>query len=357
MRQASAEHSQEKQIFWVLHGMRGIAALFVSLMHLGVPYAGYQGYLGVDFFFVLSGFVICHAYDQELRQGLSPWRFLKRRMLRLYPVYFLGITSPLLLSMLYAVTYWPLWEAGNIWVCYGMNLLFLPAPQWADITAMDLLYPMNLVAWSLAFEVLVNIVYGFGHRLFEGRRLVFWVPLFGAVLVYSVYYYEMMDMGGFWGEWMGGVVRALWGIFVGVVLARRYMQLRPGAGSAWRLVPLSALWLMMTLVPAYYEQVWNLMWVLVGIPAMVWMAAPISLGRKANAFCRWLGDASYPMYMMHIPISSLLVWLYWEAGYDPDETFEINRYTWAVFALVMSSCIGKWYDAPLRRLAKKLAGS
>ena len=185
----STGDSQEKQLFWVLHGMRGIGAILVCIMHIGPLYVGFQGYLAVDFFFLLSGFVICHAYDQELRQGLSPWRFMQRRLLRLYPVYALGISLPLFIGLLFSVTQGLVWQTRNIWVCYILNMLYLPAPEWANVSNYSVLYPMNMVAWSLAFELLAYVAYCFGHRLFEGRRMVLWLLVFGAVLIFSTFYY------------------------------------------------------------------------------------------------------------------------------------------------------------------------
>jgi len=47
--------------------------------------APYRGYLAVDFFFMLSGFVLAHAYEERLRSGMKAWRFMRTRIIRLYP--------------------------------------------------------------------------------------------------------------------------------------------------------------------------------------------------------------------------------------------------------------------------------
>ena len=75
-----------RRSFVTLDGLRGIAALAVVTRH--APYFRnpfFESYLAVDFFFVLSGFVLAHAYGQRLRGNLSILDFVKIRIVRLYP--------------------------------------------------------------------------------------------------------------------------------------------------------------------------------------------------------------------------------------------------------------------------------
>ena len=91
---------KEKVHFHSLDGLRGVAAIVVVIYHV---FEGYQfvgdkqyiefmnhGYLAVDFFFMLSGFVIGYAYDDRLSGGMSIWSFFKRRLVRLHPMLVVG---------------------------------------------------------------------------------------------------------------------------------------------------------------------------------------------------------------------------------------------------------------------------
>ena len=87
-----------------LDALRGLAALAVVVFHLGqvrlAPDLVPHGYLAVDFFFVLSGFVVAHAYEEALRGSLSFRSFALRRAIRLYPLAILGATAGLALLIL-----------------------------------------------------------------------------------------------------------------------------------------------------------------------------------------------------------------------------------------------------------------
>ena len=85
-----------KPRFEILDGLRGVAAMIVVIFHLFETYSPgpseqiiNHGYLAVDFFFVLSGFVIGYAYDDRWG-AMSTWDFFKRRLIRLQPMVILG---------------------------------------------------------------------------------------------------------------------------------------------------------------------------------------------------------------------------------------------------------------------------
>ena len=85
-----------KPRYEILDGLRGVAAMLVVAYHLFETYYGGKpdqpinhGYLAVDFFFVLSGFVIGYAYDDRWDR-MSTWSFFKRRLIRLHPMVIFG---------------------------------------------------------------------------------------------------------------------------------------------------------------------------------------------------------------------------------------------------------------------------
>jgi peptidoglycan/LPS O-acetylase OafA/YrhL len=127
-----------KQTFEVLNGLRGIAAIAVVNMHLSFYYGVFHSANvapAVDFFFVLSGFVIAYAYESDLREGLTWGRFLLARIIRLYPLYLLG----LVLGSLAMWTYQRPPEVSNFFVTFIFNLAVLPWPGIFDPNNLDLI--------------------------------------------------------------------------------------------------------------------------------------------------------------------------------------------------------------------------
>ncbi len=99
MNQTSAIMNQtSKPHYEILDGLRGVAAVLVMLYHIGEGFATSpvdqsvnHGYLAVDFFFILSGFVIGYAYDDRWDIGLTVKDFLRRRLIRLHPMVIMGV--------------------------------------------------------------------------------------------------------------------------------------------------------------------------------------------------------------------------------------------------------------------------
>lgn len=97
---SSAAFSDTKPHYELLDGLRGVAALLVVFYHIfeGLSFAAggtlitviNHGYLAVDFFFILSGFVIGYAYDDRLGKSMSLGNFFKRRLIRLHPMIVMG---------------------------------------------------------------------------------------------------------------------------------------------------------------------------------------------------------------------------------------------------------------------------
>ena len=90
---SSAAYADTKPHYELLDGLRGVAALVVIWYHVFEGFAASpvdqrfnHGYLAVDFFFILSGFVVGYAYDDRWkRRTLSFGGFIKRRLIRLHP--------------------------------------------------------------------------------------------------------------------------------------------------------------------------------------------------------------------------------------------------------------------------------
>jgi peptidoglycan/LPS O-acetylase OafA/YrhL len=175
------ESITEKRHYLILDGLRGVASLMVIIFHLFEAYTGgdaqkqiiNHGYLAVDFFFVLSGFVIAYAYDDRWGR-MSQWSFYKRRLIRLQPMVVMGsIIGAVLLGFQHYSIY-PKLASATTWQVVAVMLVgftMIPLPKSLDIRGWDETYPLNGPGWSLFYEYCANILYAVGLRKLSNRWL------------------------------------------------------------------------------------------------------------------------------------------------------------------------------------------
>ena len=244
---------EEKRVFHGLDGLRGVAALFVAMRHtsffhdLGI----HGGFLAVDLFFVLSGFVIAHAYERRLERGLSAARFLALRYLRLWPVYVLGALLGLVAAFAGALPVQDNLSVGQMIHAAPFALMMLPGPH---ITRM--LYPVNSVAWSLALELLVNLAYAFLWRPLRDPRVLGAVLAVSAVaLAGAAAWFHTLDIGFTWANAWGGAPRVVFSFTAGLAVYRIF-QARPWRSTLPAWAPLLVLPLLF--YPRVDEMIWPL---------------------------------------------------------------------------------------------------
>ena len=165
--------TESKPHFQVLDGLRGVAAIVVVFFHLAEPLASSHldniinhGYLAVDFFFLLSGFVIGYAYDDRWGK-LSISGFFRRRVERLQPLVILGMTLGAIGFYFTDSNIWPLIHTVPVWKLIIVLLIgytLIPIPLSMDIRGWQEMHPLNSVGWSWFFEYIANILYAFGIR-------------------------------------------------------------------------------------------------------------------------------------------------------------------------------------------------
>jgi peptidoglycan/LPS O-acetylase OafA/YrhL len=148
----------QKRTFVTLDGLRGIAAIAVLFRHTVPNFMptspSASGYLAVDLFFVLSGFVIAYAYERALLNGMTIAQFMVKRVVRLYPLYIVaGLVSLLFLTIRLFVKHQGMSEE----IVYFANLFYIPIP--INLNTELHLYPLNDPAWSLGLEILINAVF------------------------------------------------------------------------------------------------------------------------------------------------------------------------------------------------------
>ena len=164
--------AERREPFFVLDALRGVAAILVAFYHFGiiVPLLIYYhgGPLAVDFFFCLSGFVIAHSYETRLLTRMTVARFMALRLIRLYPLYALGTALGIVQWLLYR-QHWNDAAAQSVGPIHTLltalaGFLFIPTMPLKESVPQILQYPFDFAGWSLAFELIINLLYGFIAR-------------------------------------------------------------------------------------------------------------------------------------------------------------------------------------------------
>jgi peptidoglycan/LPS O-acetylase OafA/YrhL len=279
------------QRFTTLDGLRGVAAVAVVGHHARgfFPEApDFPGsYLAVDLFFALSGFVLAHAYERKIASGLGLGGFMWERFRRLYPLFLLGMLGGL-------VTLAPAALAGsfNRLESAPFNLLMLPSP--ITLPTGGGLYPLNPPGWSLFYELVVNVA--FVSVVLWPRRWV--LALVAAGLLGLVAFSGGgLNGGARWEDAGEALARVVFSFFLGVLVFR---------SEIWRKVPSLPGFVVAGFIGAIAwqgsRQAVDLAMVVVVFPALLVLGARAQAKGLADAIFRRLGEASYPLYVLHVPM-------------------------------------------------------
>jgi peptidoglycan/LPS O-acetylase OafA/YrhL len=337
--------------FLVLDGMRGVAAFAVILDHVSSTTlrAWFPGrYLAVDFFFVLSGFVLAHAYGQKLGQGtLSPLSFMRVRLIRLYPFYVLGLALGVLLPVLAALRGWgdasPLPELATV---AAFSVLFLPAPAFSWTGGH--LYPFNGPSWSLFFELVANLIYGFVARYLTWLVLGVGLGVMALLVAFTVMRHEDLGPGWLWPHFDAGLSRVIYCFFAGVAVYKLRDQVKLPAMPAWASV-IALLAIFAVPAAGLWRQGFDAFAALVLMPLLVALASGAKVSGRAARLCATLGLLSYGVYALHVPVMSLVSFAMQFVGVSLPYGF-MNVALVAAVTAIIAAIATRYYDAPLRRL-------
>jgi peptidoglycan/LPS O-acetylase OafA/YrhL len=341
---------QHKQHFEVLDGLRGIAAFAVVIFHFmewiftdpSKNFIGH-GFLAVDFFFCLSGFVIGYAYDDRIKK-MGLLAFLTSRMIRLHPLVIAGSILGLLAFLFDPFGGHPeLYSTGKIVLTFICSILLIPLPIIEDRGFN--LFSFNAPAWSLFWEYVANIVYGLIlYRL--SRNLLMLFALLSAVAICFVAYRSGNLLGGWSGPtFWDGCARISYSFLAGLLIYRSNWIIKNKIGFAG----LGVLLFLAFLVPS---TTWN--WitdpliVLIYFPLLIALGAGTTLAPTLKNFCLFSGKISYPLYMTHYAA----LWMFgnYYLSQKPG-TLQLTSIViiGSIVLVGFAYLVMVWYDIPVRK--------
>jgi peptidoglycan/LPS O-acetylase OafA/YrhL len=355
----------------ILDGLRGVAAIIVVTFHLAEPFSTSNldkmvnhGYLAVDFFYVLSGFVIGYAYDERWHK-MSIGSFFKRRIIRLQPMVVLGMSLGAIGFYFTDSTLWPLIDTVPLWKMLLVMLIgytILPVPLSLDIRGWQEMHPLNSVGWSLFFEYMANILYAFGIWKFSKKALSILVSI--AAIALAQLSITNGDVSGGWTlnleQVRIGLTRTMYPFFAGLLLSRVARPTRITNAFLWCSLLLAIVLYMPRIGDAdhvWINGIYDAVCILIIFPLIVYLGASgvMQMGRE-HTVCKFLGEISCPLYMIHYP----LVYFYvaWISNHKGISIRQAWPYALVILlsSIVLAYAALKWYDEPVRKwLHKKFA--
>jgi len=345
---------QTKQHFEILDGLRGVAALAVVLFHFmewvfpdpGKNFIGH-GFLAVDFFFCLSGFVIGYAYDNRIaRMGLR--KFFRLRLIRLHPLVVVGSVLGLLAFLFDPFGGHPeLYSAGKIALTFIFSILLIPLPVISD-RAFNL-FSFNAPAWSLFWEYVANVVYAFVLCRVQRSYLVLLTIVSGVAICFVAY-----RSGNLLGGWSGptfwdGCARVSYSFLAGLLIYRSNWIIKNGLGFTGLTIllllafvmPFSKCnWLSEPLVVLFY------------FPFLIALGAGATLSSGLKKLCIFSGKISYPLYMTHYAV----LWMFgnYYTSHKPG-TMQLALIVFAAMILLVGAAyvVMMVFDIPVRKYLRE----
>ena len=365
-----------KRHYEILDGLRGIAAVMVVMFHILETFSGgdhakqliNHGYLAVDFFFVLSGFVIGYAYDDRWSK-MSLGDFFKRRLIRLHPMIIAGMLIGAIMFYFQDSPFFPhIHEVpvGTMMLIMLIGFTLIPVPVSMDIRGWTEMHPLNGPAWSLFFEYVANILYALFVRRFSKTVLAVLVAIAGAALIHLALTSPHGDVIGGWSleptQLRIGFTRLLYPFFAGLLLTR---VIRPGQiknGFLW----CSALFIIVLSMPRvgtpgshWMNGLYDALSIVLIFPLIVYLGASGHIEGRFSKVNKFLADISYPIYIIHYPL--IYTFMAWVANNKISPSGPTLypligvAFVLLVVTIVLAYTISKLYDEPVRKwLTNKL---
>lgn len=327
------------KFFTSLEGIRGIAAIIVVLYH-SHPLLGCQlipgGYLAVDLFFMLSGFVIAHAYEDRLASGLTASEFFKARLIRLYPLYLAGLAIGFIKAAVAIRIGVSNMSVADVAAATMLGLVFLPSGVAA------VMFPLNNPSWSLFYELAVNL--GYAAAVPRRKALLLLTVLSGVALMAAIVIEGGVDVGPLISQILPGFARAIFSFTIGLGIYRLWKT------DTLKAVPIWIVWILSIAALAAVligkpRWILDMASVFIIFPLLVVAGVIIDPPAKLRPLCRYLGGISYAIYALHYPLIDL--------AQGAEKFLGLPGYALAaaliVGLLIAAPWIDKCYDLPFRR--------
>lgn len=374
-----------KPHYMLLDGLRGVAAILVLFYHIyegfsfaevtnnagsGIIAVLNHGHIAVDFFFILSGFVISYAYDSRWEK-MSTWQFFKRRLIRLHPMLIMGAIIGFASFAFVGFERWDGTTAPISWVMVALLLTMFMIPAVPgipyEVRGNGEMFPLNGPGWSLFFEYVGNILYALFIRRLSTKVLAVLTFLLGCIHAWfflgDVSGYGMIGVG--WTidkvNFFGGLVRMLFPFTMGMLLARTFKPMKV-KGAFWICILLLITLFSVPYIESKGNVNFNCLYEFVCIafifPFIVWLGACGSndeVSVMTNRISMVLGAISYPLYIVHYPIMYIFyAWLIDKQYYTLQDCLCVVILVITASILLAFLCL-KFYDEPVRRwLTKKM---
>lgn len=330
----------KQQRFEILDGLRGVAALMVVIFHLSEAFSYdpvykhlNHGYLCVDFFFVLSGFVIGHAYEGRMKSGLmTRWQFLKARLIRLQPMVLFGILLGAALFYFQECNYYA--GIGGASIGYllqnmVMSFFMIPILPEFNVRANEEMFVLNIPQWSMVFEYIANLLFCLFVYKLGKKGLMLLVGVFALMLADSALSLNLFGMlqphdypcslNAGWSltkeQFYIALARVGYSFFVGLLLYRLIGKKQDIANvQSKSRYPIFAICSVIIIgivcvdqIGGYehpiYDGIFNLVCVGVLCPLTVCLGVQgVEVSQRMKATYDFLGRLSYPLYLVHYPM-------------------------------------------------------
>ncbi|MFA6701631.1 MAG: acyltransferase [Dysgonamonadaceae bacterium] len=365
---SASAFSDTKPHYEILDGLRGVAAFMVICYHVFEGFATSpidqrfnHGYLAVDFFFVLSGFVVGYAYDDRWNK-MKIKDFFKRRLIRLHPMVVMGAILGAITFVIQGSVQWDGTQVPFylLITAFILTIFMIPAVPGTgpEVRGNGEMFPLNGPSWSLFFEYIGNILYALFIRRMSTKALSILVAISGISLasfaMFNLSGYGSLGVGWTMADYnlLGGFLRMIFAYSAGLLISRNFKPIHI-RGAFWKCSIAIVILLSVPHLGAegalWMNGLYDTVCTLVFFPILVYFGASGATTDKVSSkINKFMGDISYPLYMVHYPFMYLFYAWLWKNNLTFSET-------WPVAIVLVLGCVLiaylslKFYDEPLRK--------
>jgi peptidoglycan/LPS O-acetylase OafA/YrhL len=344
----------ETQEIQSLTPLRGIAAIWVICFHYAVVYFAFhpeqfswvlnKGYLAVDMFFMLSGFVLSHVYwrtftSDAADHAKSYWSFISARIARLYPLHLFNLCQFLVATLafgFYEYSFAGMFTSIPVYGARSLTALLANVAMLQGLNARELAW--NFPAWSISVEFLAYflspLALPFVAQANGSRKL-----LLAGVVLSALCLFAYVG-GGDFNQWDGPItlLRCLPEFILGALL---YAGFRESIRPAWFKSDYAIITIVFGVLALFHFGIPDLV-VVVGFPALI-LSAVMNAGRATPilnaAPLVWLGDISYSLYLAHGFVQFLTTKILVSAGVQKAADLSYTSSVWLLLGMLAATLL------------------